>query len=116
MACALIDESDFKSIAGFSEDNAEYWSCLGVLFCAVRKGDAINIHVASDKNNIRNLRKGCKLFISHMLLTYKWCKMLIATVSTDNKSVYNLCRKLGFQDLGLFSFEGGNANIMVIKA
>lgn len=114
MGCNHITKRQFIDVYGNeSEKHASYFECCGVVFSGVRRGKAIVVHVGCKKENINNLRKGCRVFINHMLSSYKWCNMLIATVAT--KSVVNLCKKLGFVDIGVRQFEHGTANVMVIK-
>ena len=115
MDCNLITEQEFFSVCGDIEPLSNYYKCNGVVFSAVKKGEALRVHVGCSRENMKHLRSSCQSFIKNMFSQYDWCKMLIATVDVKNKSVYNLCLKLGFIDHGIYKFEGGDANIMVIE-
>lgn len=109
MGFTVTTVDKWREVADFNEPVADYFDINGVLFSATKKGGAIYVHVACDKKNIMNLRASCALFIQLMFSMFDWCNMLIAAV--DKKSVYNLCRKLGFIDCGKVK----SANLMVIK-
>jgi hypothetical protein len=114
MDCNIIDKAQFVDVFGSeTEERASYYSFGGVVFSAVRRGGAIVTHVGCKKENMRNLRKACQCYIKHMLNTFEWCRMVVATVDLQRQSVINLCRKLGFIDTGDFEFERGTAKIMV---
>lgn len=115
MVCTVTTKDEWLKLSDACEPVADYFECNGVLFSATRKGDGLRIHVACHKDNILNLRSGCLEFIENMLSTFEWCNMLIATVSHENKTVINLCMKLGFTDLGDYLFDGGMGKLMVIK-
>jgi putative IMPACT (imprinted ancient) family translation regulator len=114
MDCVVIDAEEFASVFGrTTEKCASYYSFGGVVFSAVKRGNAIITHVGCKRDNMRNLRKACKAYIKHMLNTFDWCRMVVATIDLKRQSVINLCRKLGFIDTGNFEFEHGTAKIMV---
>lgn len=116
MDCNRISGDKFAEVFGSdAESEAIHYECHGVVFSAVRKGDAIVTHVGCKRDNMRNLRKGCETFIGAMFELHAWCKMLIATVSIEKPSVVNLCHKLGFKSIGVYRFENGMANVMVIE-
>lgn len=115
MDCTVIDKEQFVDVFGReAEEKAQYYDFGGVVFSAVRRGRAIVTHVGCKRDNMRNLRKACRAYIKHMLNTFEWCRMVVATVDVNNQSVINLCRKLGFIDTGDFEFEHGTAKVMVI--
>ena len=85
-----------------------------VYYMITQRGDAIEIHVGADgREGKKALREACKAVIEWVKDNYKWCDMLIAPVSI--KSVYNLCKKLGFSDYGEYMFENGKARVMGIS-
>lgn len=115
MGCALDNHAKWHALVDWCEDNSDVAEFSGVLFNFTRKGESVLVHVACDKKNIKNLRKGCAEFIHSIFSGLEWCQMIIATVSVNNPSVYNLCLKLGFENCGMYDFERGAANIMVIR-
>ena len=115
MDCNLATEQEFFDIFGDIEPLSEYYKCNGVIFSAVKKGEALMVHVGCKRESIKHLRSSCQSFIKNMFSRYDWCKMLIATVNVKNKTVYNLCLKLGFTDQGIYKLNGVDAYIMVIE-
>lgn len=84
-----------------------------VYYLLSQRGEAMEIHVsATSREGKRLIREASSAVIQWVEHTFPWCKMLIAPVNI--KSVYNLCKKIGFVDLGKGEFENGLANIMVI--
>lgn len=81
-----------------------------VYFLLVGRGSAIEIHVsAHGREGKLALEDAGREIILFVFQAYPWCKMLIATV--ECRSVYNLCKKLGFMDAG----EIDNIHIMVVN-
>ena len=115
MAVNHVTQADWLALTDDCEDVADYFECQGVLFSASRVGQGLKLHVACERSNLKHLRSGCVEFIEHMLSRFEWCNMLIATVSHKNKSVINLCIKLGFMDLGDYQFEHGTGKLLVIR-
>lgn len=109
-----IDKAQFVEVFGReTEKHACYYCIGGVVFSAVKRGGAVVTHVGCKRENMKNLREACARYCYHMLNTFEWCKMVIATVDLKRQSVINLCRKLGFTDEGDFEFEYGTAKVMV---
>ena len=114
MDCTIISKSEFIEVFGCeTETHASYYSFGGVVFSAVKRGNSVVTHVGCKRENMKNLREACKRYCYYMLNTFEWCKMVIATVSLNRRSVINLCRKLGFVDMGDFKSEYGTAKVMV---
>lgn len=116
----MIDKDLFKEVdisEGF--DVEKVGSCLKyknkpVYFLITRRGDAIEIHVgAKGRDGKLLIREAASAVIDWIPQKYEWCKMIIATVSV--KSVYNLCIKIGFSDLGESNLFRPVCNLMVIK-
>lgn len=85
-----------------------------VYFLLSQRGNAIEIHIAADgRKGKKALRMAGGAIIVYIKTVFPWCKMLIAGVT--DKSVYNLCEKLGFSDFGLVGNEVGQFNMMVIE-
>ena len=75
----------------------------------IQRGEAIEIHVAAHTRAAkRGLRAACQKVVDWIPHAFPWCRMLIATVRP--KSVYNLCKKVGFADTG----KVNDIHIMVV--
>lgn len=72
----------------------------GVYFSATRKGSGIEIHIASKRKHKPKLRKSVNRFCKFLFENYDWCRMIIATISHENKSVKNLAKKCDFKHIG----------------
>jgi hypothetical protein len=85
-----------------------------VYYMLTRRGDAMELHIAAEgRKGKLALRESGAAIINWLPKHFKWCKMAIAPVG--DKSVYNLCIKLGFADFGQYQFENGMASVMGIK-
>tara|TARA_R110002012_G_scaffold282145_2_gene471797 strand:+ start:300 stop:656 length:357 start_codon:yes stop_codon:yes gene_type:complete len=90
------------------------WTTAPVYFMITKRGQSIEIHIgAKGRDGKRQIRAAGMAIIEYIRQKYTWCKMIIATVAL--KSVYNLCVKLGFKDLGRCNRFTPPANVMVIK-
>lgn len=78
------------------------------------RGNAIEMHgIAKGRKAKLQTRNAVKEVIEMIPKIYPDCKMLIAPVKMH--SVFNLCKKLGFEDMGNIDFERDNCRVMVIK-
>ena len=111
--------SEFKEVPvseGF--DSQSVGTCVKyadypVYFLLAKRGDAMSIHISAKGRSGKMKTRAAALSVIDWIHThYPTCKALIATV--QKKSVYNLCSKVGFKDLGQANFERGQANIMVV--
>ena len=83
-----------------------------VYFLLAEKGDAIEIHIGANTREGKKALREAGLNIKQWIFNrYKWCKMIIAPIKTH--SVYNLCRKLEFIDVGVADYGEGEARVMV---
>ena len=108
----FVENDEFKD---FGKDNAQVlqYKDEDVYFLISKRGGAIEIHVsAKGRKGKLKLREASKAVVDFIPKAYPWCKMLIAPVAI--KSVYNLCIRVGFKDLGEAQFEKGKARLMVI--
>lgn len=107
--CLLSEGFDFDKIA-LCVKYGEY----PVYYSLTMRGMAIEIHVsAKGRAGKLKVREASKAVIDWIPKAFPWCKMLIATVSSN--SVYNLCKKTGFLDMGMAEKEGKFARLMVIN-
>ena len=85
-----------------------------VHFLLIRRGEALEIHVqAIGRAGKTQLLCACQSVIKESKTAYPWAKMLIAPVKAQ--SVYNLCNRLGFDDLGIVTTpDHGKTRLMVI--
>ena len=110
------DDNPFDSVAFPAENKTCVKYRNGkVFFLLSRRGEAIEIHVlAIGRNGKLCLMDACKKIIDEVKDMFPWVKMLIAPVKLH--SVYNLCLKLGFDDLGAVeSPDHGKCRLMVIN-
>lgn len=71
-----------------------------VLFSVCQVGEALSIHLASNKNGKKRLREAVEEFCSFLFDNFKWCKMIIGNI--EKTSVMNLAEKCGFTKAGSF--------------
>ena len=86
-----------------------------VFFLMTRMGNAMELHVgAVGREGKQQLRAACRDVMRWVFRHYGWCEMILAPVK--RRSVYNLCRKLGFMDGGFCDYYGGQARLMIWAA
>jgi hypothetical protein len=68
-----------------------------IYFSWTRKGNAISIHLSSDKRGLRHLRKTSGKFCEWILDNHEWCEMLIVQFALP--SIERMVRRLGFEYL-----------------
>lgn len=68
-----------------------------VLFSATRQGEAMSIHLASDKKGLRRLKQALNEFCEYVFKVFSWCKMIIGKV--NRRSIANLVVKCGFSEV-----------------
>jgi hypothetical protein len=75
------------------------WNGPGkILFSCAKQGDAITIHLASNKNGLRYLKKAVDDFVQFVFWLFDWCTMVIGKIATP--SVERIAQKTGFVLLG----------------
>ncbi|MAF43427.1 MAG: hypothetical protein CMI54_04560 [Parcubacteria group bacterium] len=105
--CDHPNELSFKKVSICVKHNDH-----NVFFTVTQKGEAIEAHVcAKGREGRRALRDACVDFLLWVKIACPWCKMVIATVIP--RSVYNLCKKIGFYDAGRFVASNREFNLMV---
>ena len=83
-----------------------------VYFLLVERGDAIEIHIGAVTREGKLALREAGLNIKQWIFNYyKWCKMVIAPVK--KRSVFNLCKRLGFIDTGTGEYGKGKARVMI---
>ena len=85
-----------------------------VYFLVARRGRALMVHVCALSREARRLlRKAGYALLFEMPQLYNWCRMIIALVKS--MSIYNLCCKIGFKDLGFVRYGASKAKLMTVK-
>ena len=109
-----IESTDIFSAAPYALDCHQ---CIRhdtapIYFLLSRRGNGMETHVGAEGREGRlALRRVLQEYLAWVPAQYEWCEMILAPVLM--RSVYNLCMKVGFKDLGKQPFRGAYTNLMV---
>lgn len=85
-----------------------------VYFLLSRRGESLECHIgATGKAGKYKLAQAGYRWLEQVPEHYPWCKMLLAPVRT--RSVYNYCRRMGFQDAGATRYGDGLCRLMFVR-
>lgn len=72
------------------------WNGPGkILFSCSQQGEAISMHLASNKKGLRYLKKAIDEFVQFVFWAFDWCKMVLG--KTDIPSIGRIALKTGFE-------------------
>lgn len=66
-----------------------------ILFSAARQGNALSVHLASDKAGLRRLRQAASEWLRFVAMEFPWCEMVFA--KTLRKSIERMVCRIGFK-------------------
>ena len=75
-----------------------------IVFSYCRKGDAISMHFACDRENLRHVKWGINHFCEWAFYAHDWCKMIFGQISLP--SVERIVQHCGFEKI--LEVENGN--------
>ena len=82
-----------------------------VYFLLSERGNSLEVHIgAVGKNGKRCLVEAGKLWLEQVPQYFEWAEMLLAPIKL--RSVYNYCKKMGFEDAGVADYGNGQCRLM----
>lgn len=89
------------------------WGDKQTFVSYTKKGDAISIHLAADRNGKRHLRKAVNAFCELVFQDFEWCRMVIGVIGP--KSILNMSKKCGFELIATGEKDGKPAYLVTRK-
>ena len=101
MICQLWDKTNAVSHGLYTKQGHMVFSWRGnVFFSCSRRGNAMEIHIASTRKGKSMLRQAVNAICQYIKMTYDWCEVIIGNIKNGLKSVQNLATKCGFIQIG----------------
>lgn len=85
-----------------------------VYFLLSWRGDALECHIgAVGKAGKQKLAQAGYLWLEQVPEHFANCKMLLAPIKA--RSVYNYCKRMGFEDAGVADYGDGKCRLMFVR-
>lgn len=101
MICQMWDKTRAIECGVYTDDSHVIFSwCGNVFFSCVRRGNAMEIHIAATRKGKPMLRQAVNAICQYIKMTYLWCEVIIGNIKNSLRSVQNLAIKCGFEQIG----------------